>query len=60
VITPHGRELTEEDIGEALSLRDFYTELREQGIQTKGPAAYSDTVKQQFANALDRWITKFG
>lgn len=60
VITPHGRELDEESIGHALSLRDFHTELREQGIQTGGPKAQSDSVKQAFANALDRWITRHG
>lgn len=60
VITPHGRELTEEDVREALSIRDFHTDLREQGVQTGGPSPYDDRVKQQFANALDRWITKYG
>ena len=60
VITPHGRELTEEDVREALSIRDFHTDLREQGVQTGGPSPYDDRVKQRFANALDRWITKYG
>lgn len=60
VITPHGKELDETGIGEALSLRNFYTDLREQGVQTGGPAPYDDKVKQQFANSLDRWITKHG
>lgn len=59
-ITPHGRELDEEIVGHALSLRDFHTELREAGVQTSGPAPYDETVKQRFANALDRWITSQG
>lgn len=59
VITPYGRELTEADVREALSIRDFHTELREQGIQTKGQKPYDDGAKQKFANALDRWITKY-
>jgi len=59
-ITPRGRELDEEAVGHALSLRDFHTELREAGVQTGGPAPYDDAAKQQFANALDRWITKHG
>lgn len=59
VITPHGRELDEETVSEALSVRDFNTELREIGVHTSGPKPYDDRVKQQFANALDRWITKY-
>ncbi len=60
VITPHGRDLDEETVGEALSLRDFHAELRDVGIQSKGPEPYDDGAKQRFANALDRWITKNG
>lgn len=60
VITSYGRELDEESVGEALSLRDFHSDLREAGVQTSGPKPYDDRTKQQFANALDRWITKHG
>ena len=60
VITPYGRELDEESVQEALSVRDFHTELRESGVQTGGPKPYDDGAKQKFANALDRWITKYG
>ena len=58
VITPRGRELTESNVAEALSLRDFGTELREMGIQTGGAAPFSPKDTQSFSNALDRWITK--
>ena len=60
VITPYGRELDEESVREALSLRDFHTELREVGVQTAGPKPYDAGAKQKFANALDRWITRYG
>lgn len=58
VITPYGRVLDEDAVGEALSIRDFNAELREAGVQTGGPKPFGDGAKQQFANALDRWITK--
>ena len=58
VITPHGRELTEANVTEALSFRDFSAELREMGVQTGGAAPFSEKDVQNFANALDRWITK--
>jgi len=60
VVTPYGRELDERTVGEALSVRDFHTELREMGVQTSGPKPYDEGAKEQFANALDRWITKYG
>jgi uncharacterized protein YaiI (UPF0178 family) len=58
VLTPYGRELDEENVREALSLRDFQQELRDQGVQAGGPPPFSESHKQTFANALDRWITK--
>ena len=57
VVTPRGRELDEDNVTEALSIRDFNDELRSFGVQTGGPAPFGDKAKQAFANALDRWIT---
>ncbi|MCP5326276.1 MAG: YaiI/YqxD family protein [Oceanospirillaceae bacterium] len=58
VVNPHGQELTRNNIGQQLSLRNFMSDLRSAGTVTGGPAAYSDKDKQTFANALDRFITK--
>lgn len=58
VVTPRGRELDRETVGEALSVRDFNDELRGLGVMTGGPAPYDDRAKQRFANALDRWIAR--
>ena len=58
VITPYGRELDEENVREALSVRDFKEELRGAGIDTSGPPPFGRTQKRDFANALDRWITR--
>lgn len=60
VLTPRGRELDEKNVSEALSFRDFGHELRELGIPTGGAAPFSQKDTQNFANALDRWITKYG
>jgi uncharacterized protein YaiI (UPF0178 family) len=60
VITPRGEELDEENVGERLSMRDFMTDLRDVGVMTGGPKAFSDRDKNQFANALDRALTKAG
>lgn len=58
VITPYGKVLDEDNVREHLSIRDFSTELRDQGIETGGPSAFGQQQRQAFANALDRWITK--
>jgi uncharacterized protein YaiI (UPF0178 family) len=53
-LDPRGDVHTEETIQERLSVRDFMTELRESGVVTSGPSAYSDKDKIKFTNALDR------
>ena len=58
VITPYGRELDEDNVRQALSMRDFKEELRESGVVTGGPPPFGQKQKQDFANALDRWITR--
>lgn len=58
VITAYGRVLDETTIREALSLRDFKEELRDLGVDTGGPPPYGPSQKQDFANALDRFLTR--
>ncbi len=57
VITPHGKELDENNVRTRLSQRDFAHQLRSMGVDTGGPSAFGPQQKQAFANALDRWIT---
>ncbi len=57
-LEPHGELLTEENVESKLSMRDFMTELRMMGIETGGPASFSNKDKQKFANSLDRYIAK--
>ena len=56
VLTPHGERYGKENIREALALRDFMATLRDSGVQTGGPAAFSQSDRQAFANALDRTL----
>ena len=61
VLTPRGRELTKENIGPILSMRNVNEDLRNAGLldgMGGGPAAFSKKDVQLFANALDRWINR--
>lgn len=60
VLEPRGRLYTEENVGEALALRDFMHDLREGGVQTGGPKGFSARDAQQFAAAFDRELTRSG
>jgi len=41
-----------------LSLRNFMQDLRDNGVQTSGPAPFTDKDSRAFANQLDRLITR--
>ncbi|MFL5578851.1 MAG: YaiI/YqxD family protein [Gemmatimonadaceae bacterium] len=58
VLDPRGEELTAENVGERLSVRDFMEGLRGAGVVTGGPAAYGAREKQAFARALDRALAR--
>jgi uncharacterized protein YaiI (UPF0178 family) len=57
-INPRGELYTEANIRESLSMRDFMESLRSSGVQTGGPAAFSQADRQAFANQLDRLLAK--
>ena len=58
VLNPRGEEYDADNIGERLSMRDFLTEARGNGILTVGPSAYGPKDRQRFANALDRALMR--
>jgi uncharacterized protein YaiI (UPF0178 family) len=58
VIDPRGTELTSENVGERLTVRDFMEGLRGAGVDTGGPKGYGPREKQAFASALDRVLTR--
>jgi uncharacterized protein YaiI (UPF0178 family) len=59
VLSPRGEMLTKENIGAKLNMRDFMDTMRSSGVEMGGgPAAYSQRDKQEFANNLDRFLTR--
>jgi uncharacterized protein YaiI (UPF0178 family) len=57
-LNPRGTVYTRENIKDHLSRRDMLDELRGSGVQTGGPPALDKRDVQQFANALDRLLTR--
>ena len=58
VLSPRGERYTADDISERLSMRDMMEELRSSGVDTGGPAAFSQADRRAFANALDQLLQK--
>lgn len=57
-LNPRGEWYTEATIAQQLTMRAFMAELRDSGINTGGPDAFSHADRQSFANALDRELAK--
>lgn len=57
-LDPRGDLLTEENIGERITMRNLMDELRGNDMISGGPAPYGTREKQAFANQLDRILTK--
>lgn len=58
VLDPRGEVLDSDNVGSRLAARNLMDDLRGSGMQTGGPAPYSAKNKQDFANQLDRLLTK--
>ena len=58
VLDLRGTVYTEENVGEALALRNFHHELREGGVVTGGPGGFGPREAREFAGAFDRALTK--
>lgn len=59
-LNPRGELYSVENIKSRLSMRDFLDTLRSSGIDTGGPAPFSKSDRQDFANMLDRLLRKHG
>lgn len=57
-LSSRGELFTTETIKARLNIRDFLDTMRSSGIQTGGPNALSQTERREFANHLDRWLTR--
>lgn len=57
-LNPRGEWYTADTIAQQLSMRAFMDELRGSGVDTGGPAPFSQADRQNFANALDRELAR--
>jgi len=57
-LNPRGELYTEHNIKARLNIRDFMDTMRASGVQTGGPPAISQADRQNFANELDKILTK--
>lgn len=59
VITSRGERYTANNVRQRLNMRDFMDTMRSSGVEMGGgPSAYGQRDKQEFANNLDRFLTK--
>jgi len=58
-LSPRGELFTESNIQARLTMRDFMDTLRSSGVDTGGPPPLNQADRQEFANHLDRIITRF-
>jgi len=56
-LDPRGELYTRDTIRERLTMRNFMDELRAAGVETGGPAGFSNGDRQAFANQLDRFLS---
>ncbi len=57
-LNPRGEPYDPDTIRQKLNLRDFMDTMRASGVQSGGPPPLGEREKQQFANALDRYLAK--
>ncbi len=57
VLDPRGRELTDNDIGAAVGMRDLMDQLRQGGTVTGGPSPMKPKDRSRFLNKLDEIVT---
>jgi len=57
-LNPRGEWYTKDTIAQQLTMRAFMEELRGSGVDTGGPAVFSQADRQHFANALDRQLAR--
>ncbi|QYF95918.1 YaiI/YqxD family protein [Massilia sp. PAMC28688] len=58
-LNPRGEFYTNDNIAQMLTMRKFMDELRGSGVDTGGPAPFSQADRQSFANALDRHLARY-
>ena len=56
VLNPRGEMYTADNIAQHLTMRNFMEELRSGGVETGGPAAFSQSDGRAFAKQLERYV----
>ena len=59
-LDPRGVLYTKDNIQERLTIRNFMDQLRGSGVETGGPAPWSQADSHTFANQLDRLLSAHG
>jgi uncharacterized protein len=57
-LDPRGELYTDANIGGRLAVRNLLDNLRGEDAITGGPSGFSARNRQEFANQLDRWLTR--
>ena len=58
-ISPRGELYEERNINQKLAVRDLLDELRSNGMNLGGPAAFSSKDRETFANQLNKFVSKY-
>ena len=58
-LNPRGELYTEDNIKQRLAMRNLMDELRKTGVNTGGPATLGLSDRQEFANQLDRLLSRY-
>ena len=53
-----GERYSKDNIAERLAVRNLMDKLRAAGVKTGGPATFSQSGRQLFANHLDHFLTR--
>lgn len=59
-LNPRGELYTEDNVAEALAMRNLMSDLRDGGMVDGGPATIGKRDRKAFASALDAWLAKPG
>ena len=57
-LNPRGEMYSEANIAERLAMRNIMDELRSQGAEIGGPAAFNQSDRQNFAAELDKFLAR--
>ncbi len=57
-LSPRGERFSSDNIGARLSMRDLMDTLRGSGIDTGGPAVFSQRDRKEFARHLDAYLAR--